>query len=1124
MRKKKIAAKWTSVILSATMAVGMLPYAAFAKTSDEISKLEDGTYTGSATVESDNRKWDSYTITSSVTVSDGKITAIGVTADEELDEENQGYLDDAIKGWTYGGEEYKGVVTQILETNSTDNIDTVSEATIASNAIVTAVDAALDTAPEAAEDEEEAVYVMMNIPYEVFYGAIDSSAEQEKDSDGNVVDAISTATTSKFKGTTGLASGTYNDGTAMQGVYYPVAMDQETYEALSSDDSLTVNDDYYFYVLDSTPSAYLTLTYGDGSYSFDAADLLSADTIANEISVTELTYDGGYGDYQITLDGVYTNGTDADGNSIGLSIGGESVTIAGALLETGDGETYAMYALNNLWYGTRITYVEIAWSVIGGQGICRGHGSGDPFYEYDMNGKTLTGVTLITDKGIYEVDCDVDLAEYYTGEEQISVEANDGDSEISVSVPSVFANPTVTVSYKSGRSTVTIADAASIVDGKVTLDEAIDCASNGSYTITVNSDNYAPSSVTLETLMTEEQKETLAALAVLGSSVYSAATGEETDYSRLKEHLEEAEALLANEEATSSEAAELIGELEEYVVSVRGYAYVMMNVPYASFYGAIDSSAEQEQDSDGNVVDAISTATTSKFKGTTGLANGTYNDGTNMRGVYYPVKMDVETCSALAGSGLTVNDDYYFYILYEDPSAYLTLTYTAADEETGSAAVYSYDAADLLEADSVSNEIEVTELTYTGGYGDYQISLEGVYTNGTDAEGSSIGLSINGESVTIAGALLETSDGETYAMYALNNLWYGTRVTYVEIAWSVIGGQGICRGHGSGDPFYEYDMNGKMLTGVTLITDKGIYEVDCNIDLAEYYTGEEQISVEANDGDSEISVSVPSAFTNPTVTVTYKSGRSTVTIADAASIVDGKVTLEETIDCETNGSYTITVNSDNYAPAIVTLDTLMTDAQKETLSALIEEGEDLLAQLESAGKTEESVYSQLKAHVAEAEELLENAEAMSSEAGELIGELEEYVAAAKELVATLINGVCEVSYGVWAYYVDGVIQENYTGFQANDYGTWYIVKGYVAFGRNDVIKDVDSDGNSTINGNADWWYVVNGKVQTDYTGVANYKNDYGWWYIKDGKVDFTANTVAKKQLWLVVCSWRRGSV
>ncbi len=42
-----------------------------------------------------------------------------------------------------------------------------------------------------------------------------------------------------------------------------------------------------------------------------------------------------------------------------------------------------------------------------------------------------------------------------------------------------------------------------------------------------------------------------------------------------------------------------------------------------------------------------------------------------------------------------------------------------------------------------------------------------------------------------------------------------------------------------------------------------------------------------------------------------------------------------------------------------------------------------------------------------------------------------------------------------------------------------------------------------------WWYVIDGNVQTGYTGVAGHSNAYGWWYIKNGKVDFSYTGFAR---------------
>ncbi|MCD8365774.1 MAG: hypothetical protein LUC83_08210 [Clostridiales bacterium] len=118
----------------------------------------------------------------------------------------------------------------------------------------------------------------------------------------------------------------------------------------------------------------------------------------------------------------------------------------------------------------------------------------------------------------------------------------------------------------------------------------------------------------------------------------------------------------------------------------------------------------------------------------------------------------------------------------------------------------------------------------------------------------------------------------------------------------------------------------------------------------------------------------------------------------------------------------------------------------------------------------------------------------------------------------LVNGWVQATYtgtvkdssGIW-YVVDGVADTSYTGFQK--YGsTWYYFEsGQVTYSKNSVIKDNDSNGESTIDGNASWWYVVGSKVQTDFTGLADYSNENGWWYIENGKVTFSKNTVAKNK-------------
>ncbi len=97
--------------------------------------------------------------------------------------------------------------------------------------------------------------------------------------------------------------------------------------------------------------------------------------------------------------------------------------------------------------------------------------------------------------------------------------------------------------------------------------------------------------------------------------------------------------------------------------------------------------------------------------------------------------------------------------------------------------------------------------------------------------------------------------------------------------------------------------------------------------------------------------------------------------------------------------------------------------------------------------------------------------------------------------------------GNWYYYTDGKIDAAYTGFATNKNGSWYVTKGKVSFKNNSVIKDETG----AIGKKNTWYYVTGSKVQTKFTGLADYPNENGWWYIKNGKVDFSANTVAKNK-------------
>ena len=542
-KRREFLTKALAGAMVVAMTAGTMPVSALAASS--VTKTKDGTYTGTATVVADeDEDFTNYPISVDVTVADGKIT------DVAFSEENQFYVDGADsteikKNKKLSTEAMTELKDKIIAQNGTTGVDAKSGATCTSKAILTAVDSAINEAPEAVKVK----YVTMNVPYTDFYAAYnltDKAVWQVE----NGLDAVSTATTNKFKGTTGLAKGTYNNGKYIMGVTMAVAVPEETYEALKAE-NLTANDNYYMTDLDTAPAAFSTMTVNaDGTYSF--SKLQEASVSGNYITVGELDLNAGYGDYQVTLDGLGTDGTLKTGENETTPY-----TLYGAILNTTEGKTYGMTCLENLWLGTKRPNVEIAWSIKEGQGLKRGHGAGDEFYQFsDMNGATLKSITLITDLGTIEVPCGengLELTKYYAGDLSNLQYAIDNDStELSISgIPSDLEN--VKISVSGGLETN-----AEIKDGKVTLSKAPEAGTT--YTLTISSSNYPEITRTMSTPIVADQ------VTELQKWVDKAkATNGYENNADLKEHVAEAEEMIANKEAASADAAELISELTEKV-------------------------------------------------------------------------------------------------------------------------------------------------------------------------------------------------------------------------------------------------------------------------------------------------------------------------------------------------------------------------------------------------------------------------------------------------------------------------------------------------------------------------------------------------------------------------------
>ena len=148
MGKGTIKTKAMTMAVAMSMVAGLCPSTVFAANSEVVAKVQDGTYTGTAKCTPDgDGEFTKYNLSLSVTVEDGKIKSIDNVLGDG-DRKNKSYIGDATDGY----DDYIGVVKQIVDANGTDGINAVSGATCSSNAIVNAVNDALEKATKKDEN------------------------------------------------------------------------------------------------------------------------------------------------------------------------------------------------------------------------------------------------------------------------------------------------------------------------------------------------------------------------------------------------------------------------------------------------------------------------------------------------------------------------------------------------------------------------------------------------------------------------------------------------------------------------------------------------------------------------------------------------------------------------------------------------------------------------------------------------------------------------------------------------------------------------------------------------------------------------------------------------------------
>lgn len=472
MGKGTIKTKAMTMAVAMSMVAGLCPSTVFAANSEDVAKVQDGMYTGTAKCTPDAAAgFDEYNLSLSVTIKDGKIESItDIVGDGN--KKKKSYIEDAAEG----------VVPKIVAINGTDGIDAVSEATCSSKAIVNAVNNALENATKkeektvdttalsnaiasaearkeadytaeswknmqdkltaakealAAKESQDAVdqaakaltdavgalvektpevqkevYVLMNIPYADFYKA-----------DGVAgADTVSSATKQKTRAS--LAAGSYHvnsDGSDITGVTFPVKIS----DVSALEKYTQIKDDSKVDITTSIKGKESTTTYTGKEALFESTSysyyILS--DVPSYYKEATVNADGSFSFGEVKgaktqkLSDVSTEfSTSSRYGDYQLDIDGlpsEINTVYGVVISTKEGSSYGLRHVENIWKKT-----ELAWST---GFVTESHGNTLDSKDYAaMMGQTINKVTYYTDQGIYEIPMDQKVAKKFDGE--VSVE------------------------------------------------------------------------------------------------------------------------------------------------------------------------------------------------------------------------------------------------------------------------------------------------------------------------------------------------------------------------------------------------------------------------------------------------------------------------------------------------------------------------------------------------------------------------------------------------------------------------------------------------------------------------------------------------------------------------------
>ena len=790
-------------------------------TSYDLTKIADGTYAGSATADSSDpaaggNEWDvdSYEVKVTVQVASGKITSVKVSDEtyNALTGESGDYLYKAENG--NARKHVTGMADKIVKANGT-NVDTVSTATVSSNAIKAAVDNALQAAYDEQNPQTPAVdeytYGYAGLTWAEYWagenvqaaGSTASSDELDahNETDKGAFDVVTRATFNH-----GLHRGSYQCTDVIE-----TAEGVNIYPSHYPDSKSFVDVDGNHFSIDSKAK---TVTAADGSvYTMTGHKVTGLKYVPVKIKTSDLeafktshsfvangeTLAGGYGENNLQAYSGLVAAVNADTNglktvtnnngtfSFSAAATGTDSGIEGQELKTATGikptvkdasGSYGEFLrvdLNGNYGDLGANMQSVTWTYYGD----------DATY---TNALATYGTKFAADNWMHK-SMGIQLG--LTKSERCQLpEGTNGTGYWKLTVHALGYND-YTYTFQATDDSIVGAKEPVTDATKAKLQELYDKATS------LNKSKYTENSWTASSIETE--------------------TAETKD-------------LLAKKNLGEAEAAEQITHLQsalDALVSLYPQAgdYVLMNIPYADFYAAENNNAG---------TDIVTSATLQKTRSS--LASGSYHvnsDGRDISGATFAVKVgegDIDWSKFTR-----VTDDSSVTITTSIKGKESTTTYTGRDAlfESANYSYYVLPAGEVptnykeLTADSKGNLSfgavegkEATELANvtadfktSSKYGDYEIDFKNLREQMVDADGNQ---------ATVYGAVVNAADAdgttEGYGMRTVENIWKGK-----EIAWSC----GLVNeSHGSPLSSRHYkSMMGKTIKSVTFYTSTGTYTV-----------------------------------------------------------------------------------------------------------------------------------------------------------------------------------------------------------------------------------------------------------------------------------------------------------